>query len=93
LFYSEELRQVKNDNTFSLFGRRLEAPRDLRGRKIQVRFDRTRPERVIVYYKEQRLGPARPLDAVANDRPPRALATKSAGPENVAAPGKKGSRP
>ena len=74
LFYIEEARQVKNDNTFSLGGRRLEAPRDLRGRKIQVRFNRHRPERVIVYYKEQRMGQARPLDPVANDRPPKALA-------------------
>jgi putative transposase len=79
LFFVEESRQVKKDNTFSFFGRRLEAPRDLRGRKIQVRFDRHQPQRVIVFYKEQRMGQARLLDPVANDRPPKALAEKNAG--------------
>jgi len=83
LFYSEESRQVKNDNTFSLGGRRLEAPRDLRGRKIQVRFDRPRPQRVIVYYKQQRMGPARPLDPVANDRAPRDLAAVQPHPQSI----------
>ena len=78
LFFDEAQRQVKNDNTFSLLGRRLEAPRDLRGRKIQVRFDPRHPGRAIVFYKEQRMGPARALDAVANDRPPQALAERYA---------------
>ena len=91
LFYNEEARQVKNDNTFSLGGRRLEAPRDLRGRKIQVRFDRPREGRVIVYYKDQRMGPARPLDPVANDRPPKTLTEKSTGPQNTPTPDKGGS--
>lgn len=36
----------------------------------QVRFQRKAPiPRVIVYYKGERMGQARPLDAVANDRP------------------------
>jgi hypothetical protein len=88
LFFVEESRQVKKDNTFSLLGRRLEAPRDLRGRKIQVRFDRHQPQRIIVFYKEQRLGQARPLDPVANDRPPKALAEKNAGLAGVTVPRK-----
>ena len=78
LFFDEAQRQVKNDNTFSLLGRRLEAPRDLRGRKVQVRFDPQHPERAVVFYKDQRMGPARVLDAVANDRPPKALAERYA---------------
>lgn len=60
LFFDEEQRQVKKDNTFSLMGRRLEAPRDLRGRKVQVRFDPQRPERAVVFYKDQRMGGAGP---------------------------------
>jgi putative transposase len=76
LFYDEAERRVRNDNTFSFGGRRLEAPRDLRGRKVQLCFDPQRPRRVIVFYKDQRMGQARPLDAVANDRPPRVLAEK-----------------
>jgi len=41
LFYVEEDRTVLADNTFSLKSVRFEAPRDLRSRKIQVRFVRT----------------------------------------------------
>lgn len=78
IFYDESVRQVKKDNTFSLRGRRLEAPRDLRGRKVQVRFDPQHPERAVVFYRDQRMGPARLLDPVANDRPPKALAQRYA---------------
>jgi len=73
LFYVQDDRAVKKDNTFSLRGVRFEAPRDLRARKVQVRYDRRRFERVIVYYKDQRMGQAKPLDPVANDRKPAAL--------------------
>jgi len=76
LFYDEAVRRVKKDNTFSFGGRRLEAPRDLRGRQVELRFDPQRQGRVIVFYKDQRMGQARLLDAVANDRPPAALAEK-----------------
>ena len=71
LFFVEEERRVKADNTFSLKGRRFEAPRDLRNRKIQVRFDRNCFVVAIVYYKGERMGPAGPLDPVANDRKPK----------------------
>ncbi len=78
LFHVEEDRRVRADNTFSFRNTRYEAPCDLRNRNAQVRFDRLRPTRVVVYYKEQRMGEARPLDFVANDRPPRALASTGA---------------
>ncbi|MDQ3037935.1 MAG: DDE-type integrase/transposase/recombinase [Myxococcota bacterium] len=71
LFYVEEDRSVLADNTFSFRRCRFEAPRDLRSRKIQIRFDRRRPERVVVFYKGDRMGDARPVDLVANDRKPR----------------------
>ncbi len=72
LFFVEEERHVRADNTFSFKSLRFEAPRHLPERAIQVRFQRKDPAtRVIVYYKGQRMGQARLLDPVANDRPAR----------------------
>jgi hypothetical protein len=69
LFYLEESRKVRADNTFNLKGRRYEAPRDLRHGKIEVRFDRndagTAP---IVYTKGERMGEASLLNFESNDR-------------------------
>jgi transposase InsO family protein len=68
LFYAEATRKVKKDNTFSFSGRRYETPVDLRDKQIQLRYDRSRTDTtaVIIYFKGQRLGAARLLDAVAN---------------------------
>lgn len=72
LFFVEEDRHVRADNTFSFKSLRFEAPRHLPDRKIQVRFQRRASAvRVIVYYKGQRMGMARLLNPVANDRPPK----------------------
>ena len=72
LFFVEEERHVRTDNTFSFQAVRFEAPRHLPDRTIQVRFQRKAPtRRVVVYYKGERMGEARPLDAIANDRPPK----------------------
>ena len=71
LFFAEDERVVKADNTFSFKGARYEAPRHLPNRKVQVRYRRATPHRrVAVYYRGERMGEARPLDPVANDRPP-----------------------
>lgn len=70
LFFVEENRFVKKDNTFSLKNIRFEAPADLRARQIQIRFDRNHPSTAIVYYKSQRIGQATLLNAIANDRHP-----------------------
>jgi transposase InsO family protein len=71
LFFVEEERHVRADNTFSFKSIRFEAPRHLPDRTVQIRFERKRPaQRVIVYYKAERMGEARPLDAIANDRKP-----------------------
>jgi transposase InsO family protein len=71
LFFVEEERHVRADNTFSFKSLRFEAPRHLPDRTIHLRFQRSRPlERVVVYYKGERMGEARLLDAVANDRKP-----------------------
>jgi transposase InsO family protein len=66
LFFAEDTRKVKKDNTFSFNAARYEAPADLRDRSITIRFDRSRLDRVIVFYKETRIGEAKPLDLVAN---------------------------
>jgi transposase InsO family protein len=80
LFFVEEERTTRTDNTFSFQGRRYEAPRHLPNRTLQVRYARHRPEpRVVVYYKSERMGEARLLDPVANDRTPPAV-----GPGEVA---------
>jgi putative transposase len=73
LFFIEEDRLVRTDNTFSFKAVRFEAPRHLPDRTVQVRFERRQPtHRVVVYYKGERMGEARPLDMLANDRKPRA---------------------
>lgn len=74
LFFVEENRLVRADNTFSLKTIRFEPPAALHGRHIQVRYDRKHfgSDKVIVYYKDQRIGPARPVDFTANDRFPNA---------------------
>jgi len=70
LFYVEQSRTVRKDNTFSIDAIRYEAPRDLSSRQIQVRFHRAKPDRIVVFYKGERMGEATRLDFFANDRPP-----------------------
>jgi putative transposase len=67
LFYAEATRKVKKDNTFSFRGQRYETPVDLRDKEIQLRHDRHHDTAaIIIYFKGQRMGVARLLDAVAN---------------------------
>jgi len=71
LFYAEDDRKVKKDNTFSFKSTRYEAPVDLRDRTITIRFDRLNPDKnnvynIVVYYKNSRMGEAKPLDLIAN---------------------------
>lgn len=69
LFYVEEDRTTRSDNTFSFTNLRYEAPAHLPDRKIQIRYERAHPrQRVIVFYKGERIGEARPVDFQANDR-------------------------
>lgn len=68
LFHTEETRSVKKDNTFSIDNVRYEAPADLRDKKIVIRYDRSRKNRIIVFYKSRRIGEARPLDLIANGK-------------------------
>ncbi len=66
LFFAEATRKVKKDNTFSFKNKCFETPVNLRDKQIQIRYERSRYSVVIVYYKSDRMGEARPLDAIAN---------------------------
>lgn len=66
LFYAEDTRVVKNDNTFPFDSKRYEAPAHLAGKTVTIRFNRRSRDTVVVYYKEQRMGEAKPVDLVAN---------------------------
>lgn len=67
LFFCEDERTVLANNTFSFNAATYEAPSLLRGRRIQIRFDRYRHDSpVIVYFKGERQGEAKPVDLVAN---------------------------
>lgn len=67
LFYAEATRKVKKDNTFSFRNCRYETPVDLHDKTIEIRYQRSQTiGPVILYYKGERMGVARPLDAVAN---------------------------
>ena len=80
LFMMEETRGVGADNTFSFKRIRYEAPADLRKKTLHIRYDKAPtgqkaapPKRIPVYYNGQRIGLAKALDRIANDRPPAPL--------------------
>lgn len=68
LFYAEDTRKVKKDNTFSFKKVRYEPPADLRKKTITIRFDRNRLDKVVVYYKGHRIGQAQELNLIANSK-------------------------
>jgi len=72
LFYTEDTRLVKKDNTFQFNAVRYEAPSDLRSKTVHIRFNRHNPLRVVVYYKSQRMGVAEKVDFIANSKVKRA---------------------
>jgi putative transposase len=73
IFFIEETRKVSKTNVFSINSQQYEAPVDLRGKTIQVRFDRSKRNRFIVYFNEKRMGdaPLLNLQFNANRRKPR----------------------
>jgi transposase InsO family protein len=68
IFFVEASRKVNKTNVFSINNQKYECPVDLREKKIQVRYDRTRHDRFIVYFNEQRMGEATLLDLHFNAR-------------------------
>lgn len=68
IFFMEQDRKISKTNVFSIHSRQFECPVDLREKKIQVRFDRTRRHRYVVYFNGQRMGDATPLNLHHNAR-------------------------
>lgn len=66
LFFAEDERKVKKDNTFSFRNVRYETPVDLRDKAIQIRYERHRSGPIVIFYKGQRMGLAKPLNQIAN---------------------------
>lgn len=66
VFFVEESRKVGKTNVFPMFKRKYECPADLRGKKIEVRFDRNKRDRFIVYYNGKRMGQANELNLYVN---------------------------
>lgn len=72
VFYVEEDRKVSKVNVFAINACKYECPVDLSTKTIQVRYDRNRRDRFIVYFKDQRMGDARRLDMHFNAQRKRA---------------------
>jgi len=69
IFLHSADRRVYDDRTVHLLGRIYEAPAELCGLKVQLRYDPEHPEQAIrLFCKGRPVGEARPLDAVANSR-------------------------
>ena len=66
VFFIECDRKVSKVNVFSINSQQYECPVDLRTKTIQVRYDRTRLDRFIVYFKGQRMGQATALNLTFN---------------------------
>ncbi len=58
IFFIEENRKVSKTNVFSINSQKYECPVDLREKKVQVRYDRSRRNTFIVYFNEKRMGEA-----------------------------------
>jgi transposase InsO family protein len=66
IFYAEDTRKVRKDNTFPFANIRYEAPSYMPDKEIHVLYDRKNSSRIIVYYKGQRLGEAKKLNLIEN---------------------------
>ena len=62
VFFVEENRKVSKTNVFSINSQKYECPVDLRGKTIQVRFNRNIRDKFIVYFRDKRMGQATLLD-------------------------------
>ena len=66
LFFHRVDRLVRRDSTFLLHNRFFEAPPQLAGKRIEVRFDPLERNQLEIYYEGQSQGMARLVDAVGN---------------------------
>jgi putative transposase len=72
LFFHRVDRLVRRDSTFLLHNRFFEAPPQLAGKRIEVRFDPLEKNQLEIYYEGQSQGVARLVDAVVNAQLPSA---------------------
>jgi transposase InsO family protein len=70
-FFHRIDRLVRKDSTFLLHGRYYEAPPELAGKRIEVRFDPMDLSQLDIHFDGQLQGQARPVDAVLNTQLPR----------------------
>lgn len=77
VFFIEVERKVSKTNVFSLLSCRFECPVDLREQTVQVRYDRARRDRFVVYFAGRRMGVATPLQPELNVHRVRLMATGS----------------
>lgn len=73
VFFIEEERKASKTNVICINNQKFECPVDLRDKKIQVRYDRSRRDRFIVYFNGKRMGEASPLDLHHNAMQTREL--------------------
>ena len=60
--YGPDTDEVSKTNVFAINSQKYECPVDLREKTIQVRFDRNRRDRFIVYFDGKRMGEANLLN-------------------------------
>jgi transposase InsO family protein len=72
LFFHRVDRLVRRDSTFLLHNRFFEAPPQLAGKRIEVRFDPLDLNQLEIYYEGKSQGAARLVDAVVNAQLPSA---------------------
>ncbi len=70
LFFHRVDRLVRRDSTFLLHNRFFEAPPQLAGKRIEVRFDPLERNQLEIYYEGRSHGVARLVDAVGNAQLP-----------------------
>ncbi len=75
IFFLEAIRNVTKTNTFSLHNITFECPVDLREKTIEVRFEAINKKKVVVYYKEKRMGQANIVNLHLNATLKRELKT------------------
>jgi len=81
LFFHRLDRVVRRDCTFLLHNRFYEAPADLGGETIEVRFDPLDPATVEIYFQGQPQGTARLVDPVINAQRPSSKPSPAAPPK------------
>jgi transposase InsO family protein len=81
LFFHRLDRVVRRDSTFLLQNRFYEAPPELAGQTLEVRFDPLDPTSVEIYFQGQPHGAARLVDPVVNAQLPSAKPPRAAEPQ------------